>query len=234
MNRISFISFFLLCISTLASAASIKEGDFFEDQFLRTLIETQSPYIAVSNNSFIGAAPQLLTISKVENGLRFSAGANWHEGWVMFTLLKDGDMKNGEEAIAYKKPIIDSAQHLRVQTSDQVWHGYTYVGKDEVMFAKVALIGKYADQNKHVIEFGSDGMVRGLGENATYNFNNDHVLGDHYDYFYLNGDMKKMIAFKRKGRKLTLYKVSPTPDGDCCSNGIPDFDHPLFILDRKD
>jgi hypothetical protein len=217
---------------TPALAASPEQGAYFEDNFLKTLRSTQSPFAALSQK---GNIPQVIGITKTVDGLRFVGNDNWHEGYVLLTLHPDGTVEDGEQKLNYPKPVFDRPRHFKFQTYN-IWQGYTFVGNADDEIAKVALAGRYTDPKGHIVEFGSDGILRGIGEDTHYYLDNDHADQNNFDFFSLTSDYLgnpdiKAIAFKHDGANLILYPIyAISPESDDPSIGKPDFEHPLLIL----
>jgi len=214
---------------------SLIPGDYFEDGFLKSLRETRSPDKSIIEAGKNGGADSI-NITNTEDGLEFNADWGWHEGTLLFTLHRDGSM--GE---AYwgkdSKLEADGPRHFRLRGPEEnaPMLGYTFVGKADHAVAEIALAGRYTDDKGHKCNFRSDGTLRCLGWDSTFELDNDHTFS-HFDYFYVGIDHSRTIAFRHEGTILILYPVQPLPpDNDCA--GEPDFEHPLAKLyprtDRK-
>jgi hypothetical protein len=210
---------------------SLRSGDYLEDGFLKILETTRSPYSAVSAE---GHAPQSISVARDGTDLVFGANDNWHEGYTLFRITASGEMKRGEAPEDYRKPLVDSPSHFRFidPETGNTEHGYTYCGDADKAVAKIALVGKYQDTQGRKYEFGADGILTGLGPRWHYSLDNDHVIGDRFDYVELRkADSLKgyEIAFKRDGSRLKLYHMRPAPQNSP-DTGIPDFTHTFLVL----
>jgi hypothetical protein len=212
-----------------AAAPQPRPGDYLEDGFLAVLRATRSPLAAVT---LPGHRPQVIRVRPAGDGLQFVANDNWHEGYTLFTRYPGGRLERGEEARDYPPPLWDSDRHFRFRDprTDSAWRGYSYVGDADAMVARVALGGRYVESGHHLVVFGADGVVHGLGPDARFALDNDHVVGNKFDYFYLGNDRRRAIAFRHRGKRLILYAIHPAAP-DSPDFGEPDFAHALRVLD---
>jgi len=251
------VCFAFIAASAHAYAASLKIGDYLGDDFAKLLASTRSPYMAINramafgpqsihvvNESAFGqslnhhprGSQQTIRAPHDDDPLRFIANANWHEGYVLFRLHSDGRQDRGEQDIDYPRPRIDSPTHFwfREPGPNTPWRGYSYVGDVDRAVARIALGGRYVDAHKHSVEFSADGVLRGLGPDIPFFLNNDHVVGNHFDWFYMGKetDESNALAFRRHGTNLILYKIIVEDTGNPNDIGRPDFDHPLMELEQ--
>jgi hypothetical protein len=251
------VCFALIAVSAHAYAASLKIGDYLGDDFAKLLASTRSPYRAITSAMAFGpqsihVAPesefgqslsrhphgsqQTMLVLHDDDPLRFMANANWHEGYVLFRLHQDGRQDRGEQDTDYPRPRIDSPTHFwfREPGPNTPWRGYSYVGDADRAVARIALAGRYADAHVHIVQFGTDGILRGLGPDIPFFLNNDHVVGNHFDWFYMGKetDESNARAFRRRGSHLILYKIIAEDTGNPNDIGRPDFDHPLMELEQ--
>jgi hypothetical protein len=218
-----------------AHAASLRAGDYLEDDFIAALSATKSPYRALRD--MVLGLPQAIKVGPQGNAIRFVANLNWHEGWTMFILTGDGKQLPGEAAGDVPLLKIESNGHFGLKTPGrEPWHFYTWVGDADSAVARLVLVGRYEDRTGHVVEFGADGDVRGLGADARFWLDNDHVVGNHFDYFYFGNDTAHpdSFAFTQTGRILRMYPLIKPTDPDDPSIGFPDMAHPSYTLTRKD
>jgi len=249
--------FALIAVSAHAYAASLKIGDYLGDDFAKLLASTRSPYTAINSAMAFGpqsihvihesefrqslnhnphGSQQTIRAPHEDDPLRFIANANWHEGYVLFRLHSDGRQDRGEQDIDYPRPRIDSPTHFwfREPGPNTAWRGYSYVGDVDSAVARIVLAGRYTDTQGHIVQFGTDGILRGLGPDIPFFLNNDHVVGNHFDWFYMGKKtaQSNALAFQRRGSHLSLYKIILEDTGNPNDIGRPDFDHPLLDLEQ--
>jgi hypothetical protein len=233
-KRSKKLLFVLVVATTGARAApldvgSLLPGDYLEDRFMDTLRATRSPLAALSER---GAGPQCIQLVQTDNAWRFVANENWHEGFTLFTITASGRMVPGDERVVYDPPKIDTPRHfyLRRAGSKNAGLGYSHVGDADAAVARIALAGTYVDRDGRLVEFGTDGVLHGMGPDTRFSLNNDHVVGDKFDYFIIE-EGKKLVAFRHEGNRLLLYHVMPAgPDSP--DTGEPDFKHLLLSLQQ--
>jgi len=223
-----------MAASPQAHAAQLKTGDYLADDFARLLASTRSPYAAISRT--MNLEPQSIRISSDAGSLMFTANLNWHESDILFRIHSNGSQDRGDESIDYPKPRIDSATHfwLRAPGQNTPWRGYSYVGDADKAVARIALGGTYVTAQGNIVQFGRNGFVRGLGPDTPFVLDNDHVVGNHFDWFWMGTQTDKgnATAFQRRGKHLILYKIILGGTGNPNDIGSPDFEHPIMDLEE--
>jgi hypothetical protein len=213
-------------------AETLVQGDYLEDDFVRVLRQTHSPYAAFMADESRGV-PQVIRASIGSNGLCLDANYNWHEGTTLLCFSEHGSITHGESwSEAYRRLHILDQKHFTLPILENSAAGihYSFVVDADRMIASIALVGQYADDHGARYEFKPDGTIEGLKGAFLFTFNNELIF-QHFDYFILDGDPKRALAFRHNGSKLVLYKASlPTEDGP--GTYVADFGRPMLTLHR--
>lgn len=230
LGRYAVLLFASLAVPS-AWAADLRPGDYLEDVFIEALRASRSPYRALKEE---GHGPQSINVQRDNGGLRFVGNLNWHEGWTLYTLTKEGNMQRGEENRDYPKPRIKSDTSFQFNDggSGHFWHTYTWVGDADQAVVGMTLVGRYVDRSGRVVEFGADGVLHGFGPDTGFWLDNDHIENP-FDFFYYGRDRSAplSIAFENRGQALVLCPLLPVSAGSP-SIGEPDCKHPRLVLKR--
>jgi hypothetical protein len=180
-------------------------GDYLRSDYLATLRRTRSP-----KQSDVSGAPQLIEVSKIGTGISFTIIFNFHEGGAVYTVAKDGSVKEQDSAGAdtsnVTATVIDE-HHLRFGNATNPPQIYTFVGDAEGYAAEVALVGRYADDRGREYIFGEDGWATFPDQKFRYIIGIDHVLTP-FDYFWVPpAPTKKEYAFRWVEGRLQLFEI---------------------------
>lgn len=214
-----------------AASATLQPGGYIQDDFLKVLSATRSPAASLSDPL---RGPQSIDVVQAADGLRFEANWNWHEASRLLTLRPDGRIDRGEGGT---RPTLTLFPPRRFRLSFRMPGGkshtylYLYAGDVDRMVVRLALGGRYADQQGRSYVFGEDGILHGPGADTPFALDYDHVLGPRFDYFTLGADKARIIAFRHRGDSLILYPASRS-DESPSGVGDPDFAHPMAVLHR--
>ena len=131
-------------------------------------------------------------------------------------LEPEGVLAHGQEDRDYPMPRIESDSSFQFKESGpkHFLHTYTWVRDADEAVVRMTLVGRYVDRSGHVVEFGSDGVLHGIGSDTRFSLGNDHVENP-FDFFYYgpNRHAPSAIAFENRRQRLLICPLLPVANG---------------------
>lgn len=179
------------------------EGEYLRSDFIEKLRRQRSPLKASEFDS-----PELITVTKGENGLRLMTIFNYHEGGAVFLLNKDGGIEietsAGDETSNLKFEIIDS-RNFKLGYGKFEYMNYIYVGNAEHYVSGEVLAGKYYDKKGRKFIFQKDGIAVFPKRRFSYKIGLDHIENP-YDYF-VDNNKNMTYSFKLHDDILEIFET---------------------------